>query len=81
MTGPWNSPARVAQRTAETLADIAYLAGTARFHTGDSREDIQSFIAWAAEFESKWSEEKDDSGDYMLAIETFTLAKLEGNPT
>lgn len=63
----------------ETLADIAFMAGVKRYHSGDSREDIDTFIRWANEFESKHSgTEWDTPGkDYILAIEEFTQAKLE----
>lgn len=60
----------------ETTADIAYLAGSAGYYSGDSRADIADFIWWAEEFEkihscTDWGEE-----DYMLAIEAYVEDRL-----
>ena len=64
----------------EVVADIAYQAGVTHYYSGDSREDISQFIAWAHEFEDKHKDTEWDGGegtDYMIAIEEFTCAKLK----
>lgn len=38
----------------EAVADIAFLAGDYKYYSGDSREDIASFIQWGKEFEKRW---------------------------
>lgn len=77
-------------RLLETVADIAWLAGAKKYHGGDSREDISRFIEWAKEFEGGLSIDQEGNqtyygDDYMIAIEKFALARLEGerqiNPT
>ena len=60
----------------ETLADMAYLAGSHHYYSGDSRADISELIRWANEFErlhrhTDWADE-----DYMLAVEAFAEGKL-----
>ena len=69
-----------AVRRREAIADIAYLAGANRYHSGDSREDVQQFLRWADEFESlrrmSCGAETYDGKNYMEAIEDFTLGKL-----
>lgn len=71
------------ERLLEAVADIAYLAGSDGYHSGDSRENIQNFIAWAKEFEAgrdKTAEEESAYGgeDYMSAIHAFAASKLRG---
>jgi hypothetical protein len=61
----------------ETVADIAYIAGTKKYYSGDSRADINDFIYWATQFEkihinTEWGNE-----DYIIAIENFTNEKLK----
>lgn len=69
-------------RSRETLADIAYMAGAHRYHSGDSREDISRFIAWAEEFEARHKDVdwNTNGHDYMTAIEQFTAEKLGTAP-
>jgi hypothetical protein len=68
-------------RLLETVADIAYLAGAKRYHSGDSREDVQTFIEWAREFElirrvdARGNETYCGAG-YLRAIEVFAFEKL-----
>ncbi len=62
----------------EAVADIAFFAGEKKFYSGDSREDMGTFISWAKEFEFEnrgvqWGENK----DYMEEIEKFTFDKLK----
>lgn len=69
-------------RLLEAVADIAFLAGAQRYHSGDSREDVAQFIAWAREFEprrevSTAGEETYDGQDYMTAIEEFSVSKFK----
>jgi len=69
-------------RLLEAVADIAFLAGAQRYHSGDSREDVAQFIAWAREFEprrevSDDGEETYDGEDYMTAIEEFSVSKFK----
>jgi len=68
------------QRLLETVADIAYIAGAKRFHSGDSRQDIAHFIQLARQFEKarkvKDGNETYFGKDYMTAIEEFTLKNL-----
>lgn len=66
----------------ETVADIAYMAGQRGYYSGDSRADMQQFIAWAEEFEGlhagvDWNESE---LDYMWEIEAFAAAKLQSRP-
>lgn len=64
----------------ETLTDIAYMAGGRKYYSGDSRADIQAFIAWAREFGSVYvNHAESNDSDYMIDIETFTLAKLDAS--
>jgi len=72
-------------RLLETVADIAWLAGRVRHHRGDSREDVQTYVSWAREFEAGRTILPDgtehypgNSGqhDYMSAISDFATAKL-----
>jgi len=64
----------------ETVADIAYMAGAARYYTGDSRQDIQTFITWAQEFEAGVQigdgEPSYEGLEYMSAIERFFEKKM-----
>jgi hypothetical protein len=55
----------------ETVADIAFIAGSSDYYSGDSRADISAFIWWAEEFEQShvnidWGDE-----DYMLALKNL----------
>jgi len=73
-----NALSQPARRLCEVVADIAFLAGAKRYHSGDSREDVQHFIEWAAEFErvhasTAWGTGEDD---YLIAVEAFALAKM-----
>lgn len=66
----------------EAVADISYIAGSKKYHTGNSRADISEFIRWAKEFEeinkgSEWGINTEK--DYIEAIEEFTLNKMK-NP-
>jgi hypothetical protein len=63
----------------ETLVDIAWLAGAKRFHSGNSRDDIDTIIRWANEFNAAWVQT--DTNDYMEDIEDFALKKLADAPT
>jgi hypothetical protein len=62
----------------EVLADIAYLAGARRFHSGDSRADVESFFNWAMEFEAlhQGTEWGGGENDYIEAIGDFAAGKL-----
>lgn len=62
----------------EAVADIAYIAGTKKYHTGNSREDLANIIKWAQEFEEKWKNEiwGESEADYMTEIEAFALEKI-----
>lgn len=67
---------------AEAIADIAFTAGYHRYYSGDSREDISSFVYWAQEFEEKykgvkWGTEGSEGQDYMEAIEAFAEDKIK----
>ncbi len=62
----------------EALADIAWAAGHAHYHAGDSRADVVSFIEWAKEFtalhvNTDWSVA--DPG-YMELIWEFAQGKM-----
>lgn len=69
-----------AVRLLETVADIGYLAGVARWTSGDSRADIQTFIGWGQEFEAlrtvRDGEERYLGTDYLTAIDGFCRGKL-----
>ena len=60
----------------ETIADISYLAGECKFHSGDSRADVSEFVRWAIEFEKENTKTNWDEKDYILSVESFTLEKL-----
>lgn len=69
------------EKYAEIVADIAWLAGSCGYHTGDSRLDIANFIDWTEQFEDEFNRkvEADEvaEDDYMEAVEVFALAKFE----
>jgi hypothetical protein len=76
------------RRLLEAVADIGFLAGACRYHSGDSRQDVADFIQWAQIFESKRKMVKDGFGEkretylgteYLTAIEAFTMQRLEKN--
>lgn len=61
----------------EMLADIAHHAGHVGHYSGDSRADMQQYIAWANEFkllhkDTDWEEH----GDYIGEIEKFCEEKM-----
>jgi len=60
----------------ETIADIAYLAGTKGYYSGDSRADINDFIWWAKEFEKLHRHTDWNEKNYMLEIEAYVELKL-----
>jgi hypothetical protein len=63
----------------ETIADIAYLAGQHGYYSGDSREDMQKFIALANKFENDYNKtnwDEDAEIDYISTIENFTVIEL-----
>jgi hypothetical protein len=70
----------VRSRAVESLADICYIAGAARYYGGDSRADMDTFIEWANEFESLMQvvdgEEVWNGKEYLIAIDEFTYAKI-----
>ncbi len=55
----------------ETVADISYYAGHKGYYSGNSREDIATYIWWAKEFESFHKDTDWDKTDYMLTIEEY----------
>lgn len=63
---------------AEALSDIAYTAGSHKFYSGDSRQDIALFIQWAQEFvllyqdETYWNDH-----DYVETIHDFAIMKIK----
>lgn len=67
------------QKKQETIADIAYMAGTHHYYSGDSRADMQTFIHLADKFEEEhkgvdWNseaKEDDDAPDYITSVEEF----------
>lgn len=64
----------------EALCDIVFTAGARHYHSGDSREDIDTFIKWTAEFELINKNRKWDGGrynDYMEEIDKFAVTKIE----
>jgi hypothetical protein len=61
----------------ETIADIAYIAGSKGYFTGDSRGDISEFIYWAKQFETINKFTDWNVKDYISKIEEFTGAKLK----
>lgn len=66
----------------ETVADIAYLAGQYGYYSGNSRDDMQTFISLAEKFEEKyknvdWEDLPKEHPDYMEAVEYFTIEYLE----
>lgn len=62
----------------EATADIAYIAGEKQHYSGNSREDIATFIEWAKEFEELHHGEVWGEGieDYPDAIRNFAIDKL-----
>jgi hypothetical protein len=70
------------KRRLEAVADIAFVAGAYRYHSGDSRKDVEDFIAWADEFESTRTcppdgNETYNGKDYMTAVAEFAEIKLK----
>lgn len=65
---------------AETIADIAFMAGQKQFYGGDARADIERFILWAKEFDKKFNEDlesgENQEDDYLEKIEKFTQDKI-----
>lgn len=78
MLGQESKVAPPIYRLCEVVADIAYLSGSRRYHSGDSREDIMHFIHWAQEFEQANANTDWDCGthNYMDAIQEWTEEKL-----
>ena len=73
----------LSDRYCETLADMAYLSGTWSYYSGDSRKDMQTFRAWAHQFEAQRKVDADGNEtyygkDYLTAIEEFVM-KHTGN--
>ena len=64
----------------EVVADIAFIAGAQKYHSGDSREDCRNFILWAQEFEAINAATEWDTGvaDYIADVQKFAEQKLEG---
>jgi hypothetical protein len=65
----------------ETSCDIAYFAGFHGHHSGDSREDLDAYLAWAIEFESarvidEHGDQRYFGRDYLEAAEIFARKKL-----
>lgn len=60
----------------ETLSDIAYIAGSRNYFSGDSRLDISEFIRWAKEFENINTHTDWDKEDYILAVTAFVESKV-----
>ena len=60
----------------ETVADIAYIAGTHRYYSSDSRADIRQFIWWAEQFEKLHNDTDWGADDYIIKIEDYTHRKL-----
>ena len=64
----------------EAVADIAFIAGTKEYYSGNSRQDIEDFIHWAEEFELKWKNKDwgadDTFDDYMDEIIKFANKKI-----
>lgn len=68
------------QKMQETIADIAYMAGTHHYYSGNSRTDMQTFIHLADKFEEQYKdvdwdaiakEDDDDVPDYITSVEEF----------
>lgn len=64
------------QKLLETIADIAYLAGQKGYYSGDSRADISKYIYWATQFEKEHLKTDWGNTDYIIAIENYTLEKI-----
>jgi len=60
----------------ETVADIAYIAGTKAYYSGDSRSDMDEFIWLAKQFEKLHGRTDWGTNDYIIAIEDYTNEKL-----
>ena len=63
-------------RVSETVADIAYIAGTKGYYSGDSRADMRTFIWWAEQFETLHNDNDWGKDDYIITIEDYTHQKL-----
>jgi hypothetical protein len=61
----------------ESVADISYIAGNSRYHSGNSRADVSEFIYWAEEFEKKHKDTDWDQEDYLTEIIDYTNSKLK----
>ncbi len=60
----------------EAIADIANIAGRAKYYGGDSRQDIADFIEWGKEFAKLHRDNDWIKDDYIETIGRFTTAKL-----
>lgn len=75
-------------RLLEAVADIAFDAGYSGYYSGDSRADMQTFIAWAQEFEAtrraytpgiddgEYLYGPDEGREYMDAMYEFTTDRI-----
>lgn len=67
------------QKFIEIVADISYIAGETKYFSGNSREDVSNFILWATQFQKENSKTNWFDADYRLAIEKFTIQKIQSN--
>lgn len=61
------------------IVDVAYIAGKSNFHSGDSRADVDTMIAWAKEFHAAIAQNNWTVSEvtYIASVETFTKHKLK----
>jgi hypothetical protein len=65
------------QKLLETVSEISYHAGQKGYFTGNSREDVMTFIWWANEFETFHKETDWDAVDYIVTIEDYVDDKMK----
>ena len=64
------------QKLLEAVSDISFIAGEKNFFSGNSREDVYTFIQWAKEFVKENSKTYWHEVDYIESITKFTENKL-----
>ena len=60
----------------EALTDIAFNAGAAGYHSGDSRKDVSDMISWADEFQQIHQKTDWNETDYIDTIDAFAAKKI-----
>lgn len=61
----------------EILANIAYIAGTKQYSSGDKGKDIMDFIYWTIEYRQGYENtSRSDYNDLSQTVEDFLKSKI-----